>query len=169
MYTTYSTSASYYQKAYDVNGYGGMTYYTSTTCGYPTAGSWTRVTTGCTTDYKKSEIKYVVDVWANTKLTQDDLKEVDGYKARLITKDELLDNLGYSASQSGTGFSFNADYSPSFVYNSNYSYCTMSSFNDSVSYVWSVGKSGSLYNSGLFDDYGNGVVRPVINLLKSAI
>ena len=57
MYATYNTSASYYQTAENQNGYGGMVYYSSSTCGYPTAGSGVGVSTGCTNDYKTSDIK----------------------------------------------------------------------------------------------------------------
>ena len=46
------------------NGYGGMTYYSSETCGYVNS-SW--VYDGCTTDYAQSEVKYAVDAWAKDK------------------------------------------------------------------------------------------------------
>ena len=52
------------ETAYDQNGYGGMAYYTSETCGFP-IGSYTYA--GCITDYSQSEIKYVVDAWASDK------------------------------------------------------------------------------------------------------
>ena len=52
------------ETAYDQNGYGGMAYYTSETCGFPN-GSYTYA--GCITDYSQSEIKYVVDAWASDK------------------------------------------------------------------------------------------------------
>ena len=34
MYVTSDISAAYYQKTYNMNGYGGMAYYSSETCGY---------------------------------------------------------------------------------------------------------------------------------------
>ena len=172
MYTTYNTSASYYQKAYDANGYGGMAYYTSTTCGYPTAGSSSGyTTTGCTTDYDKSEIKHVVDGWELDKFKSNELKEVDGYKARLITYEELTTKLGYPKYSSGFSYPSNGE-TPSFVYNSNYKYWTMSPWNDSNRYMWYVNDDSSLTmdGTGVEDSYiRTRVIRPVINLLKSRI
>ena len=49
------------------NGYGGMAYYTSETCGYLNGSSGSCVTTGCTIDYAQSEVKYAVDAWAKDK------------------------------------------------------------------------------------------------------
>ena len=77
--------------AYDNNGYGGMQYYSNSTCGYD-GSSW--VYDGCTTDYASSEIKYVVDAWKNEKVPA-------ASEARLITFDELKDNLGYEIGSVG--------------------------------------------------------------------
>ena len=161
--------------AYDENGYGGMTYYTSKTCGYPpkqlTNGvSYSLVLTGCTTDYDASEIKYVVDNWSMAKLNQSDLKtDRLGYTARLLTYDELINNLGYSkGTQNATSISINKEYTPKWVYNSSYWYWTMSAYNDSNVNLWEVGNGGHLSNLyGCI--YVRGVVRPVVTLLKSAL
>ena len=163
--------------AYNQNGYGGMAYYSSPTCGYPTAGSSTRVTTGCTNNYDKSEIKYAVDAWSNAKLTQSDLKEVDGYKARLLTHDDLTTNLGYEKTTTGTVPASSNGETPSWVYNSDYAYWTMSPRNDSIYNVWFVSDwygvlnfDASMYGNHYFVyDISIGGVRPVINLKKSAI
>ena len=123
------------------------------------------------TDYATSEIKKVVDGWATEKFTSNELKEVDQYKARLITIEELTEHLGYDLNKTsagpGTSLVPTVDV-PSFVYNSNYWYWTMSPYNDSASNVWNVYSNGNLYYDGVIYYY-NGVVRPVINLLKSAI
>ena len=155
--------------AYDKNGYGGMAYYSSSTCGYNGSSG---VNDGCTTDYKSSDIKYAVDAWEKDKFTSSDLKEDQtGYSARLITFDELITNLGYdisintSPSQKGE--------TPSFVYNSNYGYWTMNPSSAAPDHaVWYVNSGGYLDNG--YVNSGNyegklGVVRPVINLKKSAI
>ena len=155
------TSASYYQKAYDINGYGEMVYYSSSTCGYNSSG-------GCTSDYAKSEVKYVVDAWALDKLKVNDLKEdKTGYRARLLSHDDLITNLGYidSLDTSKTIPSSDGE-TPSWVYNSKYSYWTMSQYGDS-GLVWEVGNSGLVYGSIV--DYNIDSVRPVITILKSAI
>ena len=170
MYVTYNTSSSYYQKAYNQNGYGGMAYYSSTTCGYPTAGSSSGyTTTGCTTDYAQSEVKYVVDGWAADKFQPSDLKEDStGYSARLLTVDELQDNLGYEYFNNGSldEYRLTSD-TPSWIYNSNYWYWTMSPKGDSTSSVMDVYSSGQAASSSV--DSNNDVVRPVINLRKSVI
>ena len=153
------------------NGYGGMTYYSSETCGYVNS-SW--VETGCTTDYAQSEVKYVVDAWALDKFQSSDLSvDATGYSARLITLEELQSNLGYDISIS-TVPSQNGD-TPSWVYNNNYQYWTMT-YDTIKSYrVWYIYNDGSLLTNycsvcpygGVYDNYEN--VRPVITILKSAI
>ena len=158
--------------AYDQNGYGGMAYYSSETCGYTSTSEYkTSVKTGCTTDYAKSEVKYVVDAWALDKLKASDLKEDQiGYSARLITLDDLVDNLGYVSSNLTTSYTSTADVTPSWVYNSNYWYCTMSQYEDFNFNMWSVGNIGGdgyVSRDDVYDVYDT--VRPVITIKKSAI
>ena len=163
MYVTYKTSSSYYQTAYGTR-YGGMAYYSSPTCGYVNP-SW--VYDGCTTNYDESEIKKVVEAWKDAKLTENELKEVNEYKARLITYEDLYNNLDYEVYINGTTILRRpSESTPSWVYNSNYWYWTMSP--DSASYVWRVYNNGNLDHDNVYNNR-NGVVRPVINLLKSAI
>ena len=167
IYLTDDTSASYYQKAYDYDntGYGGMAYYSSSTCGY-NGSEWLR--DGCTIDYAKSEVKYVVDAWALDKLKANDLKEdKTGYSARLITFDDLVDNLGYTYIDGNTYFTPTADVTPSWVYNSKYYYWTMSQYEDSTSYVWDVRGDGDVVYGEVASN--GSVVRPVITIKKSAI
>ena len=156
--------------AYNNNGYGGMAYYSSETCGYPTAGNSTFVTTGCTTDYAQSEVKYVIDSWTADKFKASDLKEDKiGYSTRLITLDELQNNFDFVYNNNDTSYWYQkSDNTPSWVYNSNYYYWTMSQYEDSARYVWYVCGNGSV---GTYDVYGFdiNVVRPVVTLLKSAI
>ena len=125
--------------------------------------------TGCTTDYKLSSIKQVVDAWATDKFQASDLKDdATGYSARLITFDELTTNLGYDKNAGGTiQPSTNGDTTPDWVYNSNYWYWTMSTHNDSASSVWYVNGSGYVDYLGVSNDYG--VVRPVVTFLKSSL
>ena len=155
--------------AYNYKGYGSMAYYTSTTCGYPTAGNSASVTTGCTTDYAQSEVKYAVDAWAADKFQTNDLKEDEtGYSARLITKYELMTYLGYSNEGvkicNVLQFAKSAD-TPSWVYNSNYSYWTMSPTDDSDNAVYRI-TSDSMGSLVVYSDV---TVRPVVIVLKSAI
>ena len=151
------------------NGYGGMTYYSSETCGYPNGSSGSSVTTGCTTDYAQSEVKYAVDAWAADTFQASDLKEdTTGYSARLLTLDELVDNLGYTIIDGDTWYSPSAENTPNWVYNSNSDYWTMSQYEDSTSSVWFVYNNGHVYKSDVYGRYAI-VVRPVVTLLKSAL
>ena len=148
--------------AYDSNGYGGMAYYSSETCG--SSGS-----EGCTTSYASSEIKYVVDNWASAKFAQGDLKTVGGYEVRLISLDDMP-NLGYEWGKNcdtcGNVWKKTAS-TPTWAYYSGSSYWTMSQFNGSGSGVWDVDNDGTLSYYRVFNY--RGVVRPVINLYKSKI
>ncbi len=151
----------------DYNGYGGMAYYSSSTCGYNGSTNW--ISDGCTTDYAKSEVKYVVDAWVLDKLKISDLKEdKTGYSARLLSHDDLIINLGYidSLDTGKTNPSSNGE-TPSWVYNSNYWYWTMSQYGDSASCVWHVLGNGHVGFYGVH--YYEGTVRPVITIKKSAI
>ena len=166
MYVTSDTTASYYQTAYDNNGYGVMAYYSSSTCGYNADGNYPRE--GCTTDYESSEVKYVVDAWSNDKLNVSDLTEDSlGYKTRLLTLEDLTNNLGYAREEGATYISLNTENTPSWVYNSNYWYWTMSQYEDSSSIVWYVRSDGRVDINDVFNS--SDVVRPVITLLKSSI
>ena len=152
--------------AYNNNGYGGMAYYTSETCGYVNGSGW--VHDGCTTDYAQSEVKYVVDAWANDKIISTDLtKDSLGNKTRLLTFEDLINNLGYSIKDGEVNCPPTPDVTPSWVYNDQYYYWTMSQYESSTSSVWLVDYSGYV-RSGTADNI-EGAVRPVITLLKSSI
>ena len=145
--------------AYDRNGYGGMAYYTSETCGYVN-NTW--VETGCKTDYASSEIKYVVDAWKTAKAPA-------ATEVRLISKDEIETERKEYDPCGGCGAVATGDVAKyNWMYNNNYGYWTMSPDNDSASNVWSVDFDGSLYlDSVHLRSYT--VVRPVITISKSNI
>ena len=129
----------------DANSTGGIAYHASSTA------------------YGTSDVKSVVDTWANNKFT-DELKEVDGYSARLIQFSELMPGLGYV--KNGENYPVNGNV-PSWVWNSNYWYWTMTPWQDgdqpSSLDVWNV------CGDGTFDYNDEGAVRPVINVYKSKI
>ena len=143
--------------AYNQNGYGGMAYYTSETCGYVNGS---RVEDGCTTDYAQSEVKYVVDAWKTAKAPL-------ATEARLISKQEIDENFEFEEYDipcggcGAKGQRITADW----MYNSNYSYWTMSQYNNSSSSVWFV-HSGAGLSIHYVYDY-SGVVRPVITISKT--
>ena len=125
-------------------------------------------------EYATSNIKAALESYATTNNMMTDLKEVQmegtNYKIRLITTDELINNLGWT---SGLGTSATAEGNdvPTWVY---------SGYGDNLSYVqgyWTmtqddndvnnVSSNGSISHMSVTS--GNQGVRPVINLLKSAI
>ncbi len=121
-----------------------------------------RVRYGESIGYSTSTIKQVVDAWKNGAV-----KEGDPATARLITYDELVDNLGYVESAKSCTIScwYNKpEDTPTWVYDSSYHYSTMSQFQD-VQYLWYVGNYGTLSEN----PPGNkNMVRPVLELNKSA-
>ena len=119
-----------------------------------------KVQYGSSTDYSTSTVKQVVDAWKNSAVKSDDTAT-----ARLITHDDLITNLGYinSLDTSQTRPSSNGD-TPTWVYNSNYWYWTMSQYGDS-SNVWYVIDGGTL---GHNVPSISSMVRPVLALSKSA-
>ena len=117
---------------------------------------------GSSTDYSSSTVKQVVDAWKNTAVASGDTAT-----ARLITFDELLPGLGYdwSITSAGAGEypSVNENV-PSWVYNSNYYYWTMTPKAES-SNVWVVYNYDCLFTDGISS---SDMVRPVLELSKSA-
>ena len=163
-YVTSDTSASYYQQAYNINyngtetGIGGMAYYSSSTCG--SSGS-----SGCTTDYAQSEIKYVVDAWKTAQAP-------NATNARLITIDDLTDNLGMELNKTDpTTYQITVtEDTPTWVMGENYWYWTMTTDTDNVGQVWSVGtRSSARVNSDSVQFLYHRAVRPVITLSKANI
>lgn len=142
---------------------------------------------GCINKYSESNVRIMLDKWANSVFSDNDLISVDGYKVRLIKLDELLNNLGYNSNEIVTEnvYKLTAQV-PEWVYKyyqyGEYSYWTMSDISDSNYAVSVVLKSGdvSALSSYYTLDWKNDVikenlvynyysVRPVINLSKSAI
>ena len=147
----------------DRNGYGGIAYYTSETCGYVSGDI---LTSGCISLYAQSEIKYVVDAWKIAKAPQ-------AIEARLITYDELQENLGYEDEQycsveNCKAIKVKTENTPEWLYDDNYySYWTMSADGDSMLEVWNVSSDGSLSSGSVYESYLT--VRPVIVLSKSVL
>ena len=133
-----------------------MAYYSSETCGYVN-NSW--IKTDCITNYAQSEVKYVVDTWKITKAPV-------ASEARLITYDELIDNLGYEwgvVDPSNEWWKQSA-LTPTWLYSSLYDYWTMSQFDDSEDCVMEVRRQES-HAGGVLNS--NVAVRPVITINKS--
>ena len=166
------STESHYQEAYNQNGYGSMQYYSSMTCGY-NGSAW--VYDECTNDYKLSSVKYVIDSWSESKVPNGLLE------ARLSTIDEISE-LGYEWYDNGSvAFWKKTENTPNWVYSDNYSYWTMTSYNDSTGYVSTVMTDGSFIGINCSSSYlicsdcgssynpDKSVVRPVIVLDKSVL
>ena len=124
---------------YDNNGYGGMQY-------------------GTTSTYSTSYVKQAVDAWKTAQAPA-------ASEARLFTIDELED-FGYEYVEQGSSKYYNkTESTPSWLYNENYSYWTMSPWDVSASNVWYVNDDVGLNYYNVYDYYN--VVRPVITISKS--
>ena len=157
-----------------------MAYYWSSTCHYSgTYGTDTYDSgddSGCSghNDYAGSKIKEVVDNYMSNYLDASDLKEIDGYKIRLIKLDELQNNLGLSSTFNVSWYDFDSSNTPNWVYQNLgtnvYGYWTMSPNVDNAAQAWNVQSGAQVYSGDvLYSGINGGGVRPVINLLKSNI
>ena len=164
MNVTTNTSVSYYQQAYNINyngidtGIGAMAYYSSATCNGSGDSS------GCTTNYADSEIKYVVDAWKTAQAPA-------ATEARLITLDDLTDNLGMELNRTNpTTYQITVtDDTPTWVMGENCWYWTMTTNTDKTAEVWALyTRSGATVGSYAVQNYSH-AVRPVITLSKTNI
>lgn len=120
------------------------------------------------TDYYNSIIKQVVDAWKIAKAPL-------ATEARLITLDELIDNLGYEQDQICSAgkcdvINKKSENTPDWVYSNNYSYWTMTPYNDSQTKVWYVtNREIAGRNIEFITSPGGPTVRPVIVLSKTTL
>ena len=154
------SNESYYQTAFNANGYGGIAYYGSSTCGY-NGSEW--ISDGCTTDYELSEAKYVIDNWVNSNLS-------NVFRARLITKDEyeLMTTIETYETPTEPGRRTFPMYN--WMYNNDYKYWTMTPEDDSSTVLFIVNQDGFL-SGGYVGDFRYAVrphvLRPVVELYKN--
>ncbi len=122
---------------------------------------------GSDSAYAYSSVKSVVNYWETSKFTDNELKTVNGYKARLITVDEYRE-IPTETRQICTYKCFDAEV-PAYdwMYSDNYGYWTMSPYNNSSSIVWKPDSNGFLGGEGVYNS--SGTVRPVINVYKDKI
>ena len=126
------------------------------------SNGYSTVAYGTSTDYNTSYVKQVVDTWVSSNIIKTDLKE-----AGLISIEQLTLNLGFEYKQSDTAIYYKkSEKTPSWVFNSLYSYWTKNPYGDSDTNMFRI------------DDYGfsNSIsigmrivsVRPVVELYKTA-
>ena len=153
-------------KSYDIKSdgnYGGTQFYSSSSCYVDSSHSVHA--TGCTNDYNKSEVKNIIDNWADDKIGYNLLVEYSyGYKARLITMADVssISCLGtWSSSQE-------IKRSCDWLYNDNYWYWTMEKVSDSNA-VYRINNTGNFRGdwAGESNVYEvEKVIKPVINVYK---
>ena len=90
-----------------------------------------------------------------------------GYKARLLTIDDLLENLGYNKFVISCGALVVTNDVPSWVYNSKYSYRLLRPMTDDNTYQYYVASSGRVESSFAYNNYY--VLRPVVTIQKSML
>ena len=151
--------------------YGGVTYYSSDTC-HADEDDNDITPTGCIADYNESDIKHIVDAWAEDKIEEKYLKE-----ARLIKVDEVemqsvqRDGCGHGCWYTSTGIKHN------WVYSNQYEYWTMSLADSTTTPIYVVADCDDFLKKGTSFSDNNGfgyynyyaAVRPVIVLSKSAL
>ena len=149
--------------------YGFVAYYSNSNCNDSSH-------TGCTTAYEDSDIKYVVDAWAQDQVPKGLVE------SRLITLDDLTNNLGMKFTQPYTTRMEieSSENTPMWIFGEGYRYWTSSANINSDYEVWTVVSVGNLNNDGALGTIsvscisgyvgtGNPVVRPVITISKSAL
>ena len=161
------------------NGYGYANYYYNSDDCYPLGlneHNIPDVSTGCSTNYNTSYVKTVIDNWSNNKINSEHLVTVNGYKARLLNVDELLDKLGYDKDYIYTDDVYRlTDSAPSWLYDGHYEYWTMSSVHDSNKVLYYISSDGMIFGFNTSEGcgkscvYSKNVIRPVINIKKCAI
>ena len=138
------------------DGYSNIMYYSDSNC----------INTNNCSKYENSNIKVVLDSYIVS--IANDLKEVDGYKIRLITINELV-KLGF-IDNSNTLYYEPSKNTPYWISSNGNEYWVMNSNNNTLNNTFMVvdyNNQSYAYEVGTYNTLGK--VRPVINLLKSAI
>ena len=151
--------------AIDINGYGAVEYYSSETCSCINGS----VNNNCTADYASSDVKYIVDAWADDNFDGNVLKS-----KRLITKDEYTNNCieeEYQSSPSSISIRYVPMYDWLIIDGYYYTMDSMYDYDDSVTTIKSDGDVGgsTVYQHPAISNSGKGLVRPVVELYKSAL
>ena len=117
---------------------------------------------GLTTDYETSYVKSIVDAWVSDNIDSNHLNE-----ARILSYDDLTDNLGYEKKNEGTINPSSGGITPSFITDTMYNSWTMTPYNDSVQLVWHINGNGVVNNRDINSNFIG--VRPVIDIKKENI
>ena len=120
---------------------------------------------GCPySDISFDKIKKTIVAWTSNNINLSAIKS-----SRIISYDDLINNLGYTYAAIGTSMVWkNTEDTPSWVYDNDY--WTITKFEDSIhESVWVIRSDGKLDNYNC-DGYGASFkLRPVVELYKSAL
>ena len=150
-----------------------MEYTWTDTCHNANHGYSSAVWSNCnnTNSYATSKVKEMLETRYMPTIDPNfnKLKEINGYKIRIITVEELQNNLGWRSGEE-TYVNVEGNNVPDWVHQKGYWVDAGSS--PTAVWVWNNGASVAMHTNTVFfknnDSYDFGV-RPVINLLKSAI
>ena len=118
---------------------------------------------GVTSNYSISYVKQTIDAWKTARAPF-------ATEARLISLDELKDELGYEFIDNGSVQLWSlTENTPNWVWTGAFAYWTMITYNDSTSQVLIVSNNGALANIEVGNNGHYYVIRPVIVLPKSAL
>ena len=153
-----------------------MPYYWSDTCHWAWHYDYVDTdTSGCAghNDYEGSKVRELLEGPYINMLGSGNLKQINGYKIRLITTEELNVNLGWvNLNTTADSYNENANV-PTWVYrrfgDSVWRYWTMSPNAYSSEAVWYVDYNGEVDPLSINPRSNYAGVRPVINLLKTSI
>lgn len=159
-------------EVYSKNGFGFVAFYSNSDCGYLEENNDNFVNNGCNNiSYENSNIKNIVDNWAMDNFESVFLvKDQLGYKYRLITYEELINNLGYDENikANDSNYVISNNNVPVFVTNLSYNYWTMSKIQDYKSYIVDyAGSNGRLLPYRFY--YRDATIRPVITVRKEIV
>ena len=142
-------------KIYNKDNYGTITYYMSDKCNQNDYRN--EIYTECSREYNNSDVKIVIDTWTKENFNMLDFKE-----ARLITRDELINNLGCMNDRCT-----NSPYD--WVYSSNYWYWTMTPMYSGWNHHMYVVDAASWVRYCNITCNNCATIRPVVELYKCAI
>ena len=154
-------STKYTKKSANDKGYGAIAFYSRKKC-----SNIDKNYSGCVNDYNKSDVKYVVDAWANQEFGSENLvKDETGYSARLMTKEEIEKYYVYEYRESSptnpTLVRVISDETPSWLYQSGMTSWLMTP----------VGDGNNVYDDKLYEIYvyDYKYIRPIVTINKTEL
>jgi len=124
--------------------------------------------TGCNNNYDTSYVKLIIDNWKNDNFEKGVLLKINGYDARPLNINDLIDNLGFKYKDGSTYTRIDDEYNYDWIFGNEENYWLMNYTLDDKNYVISIVRKDlhDVYTDNIYSLNG---VRPVINIDKCAI